>query len=484
MQVKQQHEAPFSDSRVQMINHCGLKLSRKIGLIEGIGLVTGGVIGMGVYSLIPSIVREAGSGAWLAITVALIISVIGVLPLIQIASAMPVAGGGYFYCSRLLHPLLGTIVSFLAIIGGSSSVCVVLIGLGEFISPYLSSKISLHVLAMLMLGGFILLNQFGLRVVTWLQLVLSAQLVLSLLLYAAGIGWFKEVHYTFTFPGNTGGFIMAVILSLNVCLGFQIIAELGEEIRHARRNIPLSLFLGGIVILIIYLVVTLSYTSVTVQEGEAFHRKEAALLETARMYLPNGLVLFILLGAVSAGLTSLNAAAIALPREFYAQARDHIITPWFSHIHKNTGTPLRAVNAFFTVVFLLLTAGMLLDTSGALSSQFKKAIDFYAYMAVCGIMSLTVFVSIAAFRLPGKYPALYNKAYLRLPRTLLFTAIVISVVTALGLIIILFMESALIMSLYLGLMAVVIVYYYLRSAWLARQGKYMGQIYRFEDKEI
>ena len=454
-----------------------LKLERKIGLAEGIGIVTGGVIGMGVYSLIPSIAREAGNSTWLAITIALTISVIGVLPLIQIASAMPVAGGGYLYCSRLLHPLVGTIVSFLAIVGGGSSVCVVSVGLGEFIKPYLGLNISLHILAMIMVFGFYFLYQFGIKLVTWLQLILSAQMILSLIAYTVGISYFTEVSYEFSIPVQSGGLIMGVILALNVCLGFQIIAELGEEIKDAKKNIPLSLFLGGLVILVIYITVSFAYIHVAGGTGEAFHQKDAALLETARMYLPRGLVIFTLLGAVSAGLTSLNAGAIALPRELFSQARDNIIPSYFSAVNPRTKTPLRSVTAFFVIVFLILSFGQALESTGVLATYFKKSIDFYAFMAVCGIMFLTIFVSIAAFKLPGKYPELYKNAYLKVPRPLLVTAIVISLLTSTGLILIIFMESVMVMWAYLLLLAGVIIYYGTRSNSLNKKGEKMGNIY-------
>lgn len=454
-----------------------LKLERKIGLAEGIGIVTGGVIGMGVYSLIPSIAREAGHSAWLAISIALTISVIGVLPLIQIASAMPVAGGGYMYCSRLLHPLVGTIVSFLAIVGGGSSVCVVSIGLGEFVKPYLGMDISLHVLAMIMLSGFYFLYQFGIKLVTWLQLVMSIQLILSLIAYTIGISYFTEVTYEFSIPAQSGGLIMGIILALNVCLGFQIITELGEEIKDARKNIPLSLFLGGLVILVIYITVSFAYIHVAGGAGEAFHQKDAALLETARIYLPRGLVIFTLLGAVSAGLTSLNAGAIALPRELYSQARDNIIPSYFSVVNPRTKTPLRSVTAFFVIVFLILCLGQALDSAGILATFFKKSIDFYAFMAVCGIMFLTVFVSVAAFRLPGQYPELYKNAYLKIPRPLLIAAIIISIITSIGLILIIFMESFMVMWTYLILLFGVILYYLLRKSYLEKRNEKMGNIF-------
>jgi amino acid transporter len=64
-------------------------LARPVGLLGGIALVIGGVIGMGIYALIAAVAAQAGSALWLAFLLAVIVSAIGVAPLIQIASALP-----------------------------------------------------------------------------------------------------------------------------------------------------------------------------------------------------------------------------------------------------------------------------------------------------------------------------------------------------------------------------------------------------------
>jgi len=61
--------------------HNEMKLERTIGLPGGVALVIGGVIGMGIYALIAAVSAQAGSALWLAFLIAIIISIIGVLPL-------------------------------------------------------------------------------------------------------------------------------------------------------------------------------------------------------------------------------------------------------------------------------------------------------------------------------------------------------------------------------------------------------------------
>ena len=140
-----------------------IRLDRPFGLLGGIALVIGGVIGMGIYALIAVVAAQAGSALWLAFTIAILVSIIGVVPLIQIASALPRAGGGYLYTSRLLNPLMGTLTSNLALLGASSSTALVAVGLAGYIAPYLPFDIPVRWVAILLPLLFLAVSLFGLR---------------------------------------------------------------------------------------------------------------------------------------------------------------------------------------------------------------------------------------------------------------------------------------------------------------------------------
>ncbi len=449
-----------------------MQLQKKIGLIEGIALVTGGVIGMGIYVMIASITVKAGAAVWAAISLALMISLAGVVPLMQISSALPIAGGGYFYCSRLLHPFAGTLVSYWAILGGASSTCVVAVGLGSYLKPFMPFEASPHLTAGILVIGFYILYLFGLKLVTWLQIVMSAQLILALIFYVWGITSQTPVTVGFDLPNGAGGLIMAVILAFNVCIGFQIITEMGEEMRDARRNIPLSLLLGGISVLVIYLGVGLAYLAAVGDRAEAFSKMNAPLVESARIFLPAWMLTFIGIGAVSAGLTSFNAAAITLPRELYAQARDGIIPRFFEKLNPVSNSPTRAVTLFFFVVAILLVAG------SQLFSEVNKSIDFYGFTAACGVMMLTVFVSIASLRLPKIFPEQYQNAYFKVSKGWLRFFVTASILSSIGLVLLLFMESTLIFYIYAGYTFVVSAYYLLRQQWMRKKGLPMGEVFQ------
>ncbi|HXH20211.1 MAG TPA: APC family permease [Chitinophagales bacterium] len=434
-----------------------MQLQRKIGLPEGIALVTGGVIGMGIYVMIASIAEKSGPAVWLSIAAALLISVAGVVPLMQISSAVPVAGGGYFYCSRLLHPLAGTLVSYWAVLGGAASTCVVSVGLSDYLISVFNLSFSSLLLAGLIVIAFYILYQFGLKLVAWLQIIMSAQLVAALLIYVAGVGIQTKPAIGLSMPHGAGGFMMAVILSFNVCLGFQIITEMGEEMRDARKNIPLSLLLGGLAVLVIYVGIGVTYLGAAGERLAEYSDNKivrAPLIASAKSFLPPWMIVFLGIGAVSAALTSLNAAAITIPRELYAQARDGILPRFFEKINPATNNPARAVTFFFLIVALLLLAGRFIEM--------KNIIDFYGYLAACGVMLLTIFVSIASLRLKKVFPKEYESAYFRVSAPWLIFFVVISVLSSLGLVMLLFLESKRIFLIYLFYTLVICIYYFFR----------------------
>lgn len=459
-----------------------MKLEGKIGLPGGIALVVGGVIGMGVYAMIPSIAAKSGEAVWLSILIAMVVSLLSVLPLIQLSSALPVAGGGYMWCSRMLHPAVGLLVSWWAMIGGGSSVCVVATGLADMLMPFVPFTISVHLLAALLIISFYFTYFFGIRLLTTLQLLMSVQLVIALAAYTFFIFGSGDAELTVGMPTNPK-FAFSIILAFNVCIGFQIITEMGEDIKDAKKNIPLSLLFGSIIIILIYLAISFSYVSVVGLDNlEAALESNSPLMNSAEPYLSPFWLWFLGLGGIFAGLTSFNAGAIALPRELFSQARDMALPESFAKLTPGTKSPMRAVTLFFAVVVFFLVSGHFLDSSGTLEKfNFSNPIDFYGFMAVCGIMLLTVFISVAAFRLPKLFPDHYSNAYFKLSKPALYTLVGISVLTSAAFVLLLGTESLLIPIIYSLFTVLILAYFFYRKKQLAQKGLEMGNVYNMLD---
>jgi APA family basic amino acid/polyamine antiporter len=432
------------------------ELDRPIGLLGGISLVIGGVIGMGIYALIAAVGAQAGSALWLAFAIAMTVSAIGVAPLIQIASALPRAGGGYLYTSRLLNPLIGTIASDLAILGGACSTAMVSLGLAGYIAPYLPFEMPVRALAAVLPLLFYALYLFGLRLATSLQMLLAAQLIIALLVYGIVGATKSDMSFALALPQGAGGLMMASILCYSVCMGFQVIAEMGEEMVNARRNIPLSLVIGGAIVLVIYIIVGTVFINSVDYDFEKIKAMTAPLMDTGKTFLPGFWVILLSIGALSAGLTSFNAGAIALPRELFSQARDGVMPAFLGKIDARTRSPLNAVTTFFILTVFLI----LLD----------RHIDFYGVATAVGILLMTAIIAVAAVRLPKKFPQRYANAYFKISRFWLIVFAAVSVISSLGFVFIVIMELPVVGLIYVVWILLVIAYYFLRVRWLKSSG--------------
>lgn len=426
-------------------------LDRSISLIGAISLVVGGVIGAGIYVLVGTIAAKAGNALWLAFVVAMLTSLIGVLPLIQLAAALPRAGGGYTYASRMLGPLVGTLASYWVLLGGCASTALVSLTLSKSVAPLLPFAIDDHLLGLFIFLIFFGVYQFGISLAMSLQVIMAGQLIVALLLYI-GVGLLHTTPVIgWTLPLGPGPFVEAVILCYTACMGFQVVAELGEEIQHARRNIPLSLIIGGAIVAAMYIGIGIVFVSVMGHDPDGYKSLSVPLTESSRLILPGWSIWFIALGAVTAGLTSLNAGAIALPRELYAQARDGIVPHWFGTVNPRTHTPQHAVNAFSLLVIILLLAW--------------QDADFYSLVAGVGILIMSATICVASLRLPKRFPRRYEEAYLRLPLPVLWACTVFTVIVSIGLVVLLVLERPMVIGLYLAWTLLVVVYY---RAWTRR----------------
>lgn len=408
-----------------------MNLQRNISLTGAVAIVVGSVIGMGAFVLLPIVCSQAGGAAWLAILLAVGISAISMLPLIQLGAALPTAGSGFEYGRRLLTPALGILLSWMGVLGGAAALALVSYGLVESFATYLPEGVSLHLVALAIVMLFYAVQRAGVKLLSTLQVVLVAQMLLALLIYGS-VGLLSDGNgYVPETPTNIS-FLMALAVAFNVCLGFQVVVELGEEMRNPERNIFRTLIIGALLVLLFYLIVIAAYTHLV---GVENLKGRPDLVSTSVAFLPPWGVWFLQFAIVGAALTSFNGTAIAIPREIYAQGRAEVIPSKFSEID-GLGNPQKAVSLYFVLVSVLLLLGALFDCLGVLTHFFgKDIIEFYGFITVSGILILTVGLSVAAWRLPKLMPDAYTSSKVKLPVWALRVAIVIAVLFNTGLIV-------------------------------------------------
>lgn len=202
-----------------------MQLRRQITLPGAIALVVGGVIGAGIFVMVRDIGAQAGQAVWLSFSVAILVSLVGVVPLIQLAGALPRAGAGYLFASRLLTPYLGVMTSAWVVLGGASSTSVVARTLAQYLQDYLLIETPIGLTAACILLLFYGVYAFGIRLAMSLQIIMAIQFVAALLLYGVAGAFHSGLEISVTPLQGSGGFLMSVLLSYATCMGFQVVGE-------------------------------------------------------------------------------------------------------------------------------------------------------------------------------------------------------------------------------------------------------------------
>ena len=104
--------------------------------------------------------------------------------------------------------------------------------------------------------------------------------------------------------------------------------------------------------------------------------------------------------------------------------------------------------------------GNILEYAGFIDSYFEQdIIQFYAFLAISGIMIMTIVMSIAALRLPRIMSGEYAAAYFHLPKWVLYSLCIISVFSSLGILMGILVSKLLILWIYIVIIGLITALY-------------------------
>jgi amino acid transporter len=224
-------------------------LRKELGLFDVHVLSTGAMISSGIFLLPGIAVSLAGPAAVLACLLAGIMILPALLSTAELATAMPKAGGTYYFLDRTLGPLVGTVggvSTWLALVLKSAFA---LIGMGAYVALVIDLPIVPAALGFTVL--FTLLNIAGAKESSSLLRMFVGGL-LGVLVFFILSGLFDvaarsdEIRDTFTpfLEHGFDGVLATVGLQFISYIGLMKVASLAEEVRDPDRNIPLGMSLA------------------------------------------------------------------------------------------------------------------------------------------------------------------------------------------------------------------------------------------------
>src|SRR5689334_13173482 len=357
------------------------KLVRGLGLLDSTMLVAGSMIGSGIFIVSSIISRQVGAPGWLLVVwvVTGLLTLMAALSYGELAAMLPKAGGQYVYLREAFSPLWGFLYGWtLFLVIQTGTIAAVAIGFARYsgvLIPWISE--SNYLIAPVRCGGY----AFSLSTA---QLVGLAMIALLTFMNTRGLKLGKLVQNVFT-TAKTGALIALIVLGIivglksgagaenfshfwtlrgtlqevgpgltaavafglfvGVCVAqtnslfsadaWNNITFTAGEVKEPRRNVPLSLALGTILVITLYLLANVAYLAALPWDAIQNAPSDRVASETAKVIFPGAGATIMAVAIMISTFGCNNGLILAGARAYYAMARDGLFFRKVSHLNKN-----------------------------------------------------------------------------------------------------------------------------------------------------
>lgn len=402
-----------------------------LGLFDGTMIVAGSMIGSGIFIVSADITRNVGSAGWLiavwVITGFMTLS--AALSYGELSGMFPKAGGQYVYLKEAYNPLMGFLYgwSFFAVIQ-TATIAAVGVAFSKFLSylvPQLGNEYLLfdleftkiysgQLVSIAIIVILTYVNSKGIKEGKFIQTLFTSAKLLALFgLILFGFILAKESFWSqnwatgfnaakgeisesgaITWTGIGGAALMGAIAAAMVGSIFSSdawnnVTFIAGEMKNPKRNIGMSLFLGTLIVTIIYVFANLMYLNVLPLNELAFADKDRVAVAAANKIFPSfGTILIAVLIMVSTFGCN-NGLILAGARVYYTMAKDGLFFRKVGTLNKNS------------VPQLALWIQCIVASLWSLSGKYGDLLDMISFVVVIFYM-LTI---IGIFILRKKRPA-------------------------------------------------------------------------------
>ena len=351
------------------------QLRRQLGSLDVFAVAAGAMISSGLFVLPAIAFTKAGPAVILSYLFASILIIPSVLSKAELSTAMPKAGGTYFFVERSLGPIWGlfsglagwfslALKSAFAVIGIAVLIKIVL----QMIFPIQLEPWHLKAIAALCCIGFTALNIVSVKLTSRFQVLLVGILLTILALFVLfGAGAVEAVRYKgFLEKGWSAVFATAGLVFISFG-GLTKVASIAEEVKHPGRSLPLGMILAWLVVTVFYLGVIIIMVGVVDGRELVGNLLPISLAASKFMGLPG----FAILGfaAVAAFVTTANGGILAASRAPMAMSRDQLLPPLLAQVSSRFKTPhisILLTGGFMVMAVVFLDIEVLVKTASTL----------------------------------------------------------------------------------------------------------------------
>ena len=378
-------------------------LNREIGVRSLALAIVNITAGSGIF-VIPAILAE-GLGATAILTYfvcGLLIVLIG-LCFAELGSKTTISGGIYTYIEVAFGPYAGFMANNIYWLGGSvvsdAAIANALADTLKYFFPALSIGVFRMLFLFLVFGGLALLNIRSVKNgVRFIEFATLGKLIPMIILVIVAARFVEPANLAWEIQPTVSNIGAASLLLFFAFLGLDGPLSNGGEIRNPRRTVPLGIFLGIGIVLLLYVSIQLVTQGVLGDDITA--HKDAPLAAVATISLgKTGAVLIIAATALSM-MGALGGEILSIPRILFAGARDGLMPKPLAKVHPIFNTPYVAILVYASFGFLLAISGGFKQLA-TIASAALLIIYLGVVLASIKLRKKEIPVTEKTFRLPG-----------------------------------------------------------------------------------
>lgn len=353
-------------------------LKKELKLLDVYAIATGTTLSAGFFLLPGLAAVEAGSTLVLAYIIAALPMIPAMFSIIELSTAMPRAGGLYYFLDRTLGPYWGTIGGMGTWLALILKVSFALVGMGAYISLFIPGiEIIPVAIGLAILLGIV--NVFGAKKSGRLQVLLVFGLLTILIAFiTGGIPQISFAHFNDFLKLEFSSLLSTAGLVYISYVGITNVASLSEEVDNPEKNLPRGVILALGTALLVYVLGTAVMVGVVPMSELAGNLTPVAT--AAGYFLGEYGALLLSLAALLAFISVANAGTMSASRYPLAMSRDHLVPRIFRQLGKH-GTPLVSIALTIGIIIVIL---LFLDPTGIakLASAFQLLMFGLACFAV------------------------------------------------------------------------------------------------------
>lgn len=402
------------------------KFKPVLGLRDATMIVAGSMIGSGIFIVSADILRNVGGSGWL-IMVWLITGFMTISAAVsygELSGMFPKAGGQYVYLKEAFNPLIAFLYgwSFFAIIqtGTIAAVGVAFSKFMAYLVPGVSEELILLDLGFITISPAQLVSIFIIVLLTYIntrgiqegkaiQTTFTITKILSLFgliifgfIMMDGDVW--DANWAnawsmnklnsdgsieaYTTIAAVGAIAAAMVGSIFSSDAWNNVTFIAGEIKNPQRNIGLSLFLGTLIVTIIYVSANLMYTAVLPLQDIAFAEKDRVAVAASNAIFGNVGTIIIALMIMVSTFGCNNGLILAGARVYFTMAKDGLFFRQAGELNK------------FAVPERALWVQCILASVWCLSGKYGDLLDMVSFVVVLFYMLTIVGIFILRKKRP------------------------------------------------------------------------------------